>query len=180
MVSFKCFSSLAIIFLTTTALSFSGCHADPALIDSVCKQSMDYSFCATSFDEDPRSSAADLHHLGMIAISLTIIQIQDTQVDIPDILHRLSDPLAKQRLSVCQNDYNGSLGNFQNSFISLSNHAYWDAINFVRDGTNQVIHCQNIYRMDGPIATPPIAAEDTNIIKYSEIILIIIDRLLQK
>ncbi|XVF55310.1 hypothetical protein PTKIN_Ptkin06aG0026900 [Pterospermum kingtungense] len=180
MVSFKCLSSLAIIFLATSTFSFNGCHADKALIDSVCRQSQDYSFCATNLGGDPRAATTDLHGLALVSISLTVAQIQDTLGRIPDIQRRVTNPLGKKRLGVCQNDYKASLGNFQNSFRSTSKNAYGDTINFVRDGTNQVIHCHNIYRMNGPIATSPIAGDDTKVIKYSEIILIIVDRLIPK
>ncbi|XVF80722.1 hypothetical protein PTKIN_Ptkin15bG0098000 [Pterospermum kingtungense] len=180
MVSVKCFCSLAMIFLATFPFSFNGCNADIALIDSVCKASQDYSFCASNLGSDLRSSTANLHDLGLISILLTVVGIQDTLGRIPDILRQLTDPLGKQRLGICQDDYNGSLGNFQKSLNSTSKNAYWDAINFVRDGTNQVIHCHNIYRMNGPIATSPIAGDDTNVLKYSEIILIIIDRLIPR
>ncbi|XVF55312.1 hypothetical protein PTKIN_Ptkin06aG0027100 [Pterospermum kingtungense] len=180
MVSFKCFPSLAIIFLATFAFSFNGCHADRALIDSVCRQSQDYSFCTTNLISDPRAVNTDLHGLALVSISLTVAQIQDTLGRISNIQRRITNPLGKKRIRVCQNDYKASLGNFQNSFSSTSKNAYWDTINFVRDGTNQVIHCHNIYRMNGPIATSPIARDDTKVIKYSEIILIIVDRLIPK
>ena len=178
MVSFKCFSFMAISFLATSSFSFNVCHADKALIDSICKQSQDYNFCISTIGNDPRSEAADLHGLALISISLTVIQIQDTLGRIPDILRQLTDPLGQQHLGVCQNDYSGSLENFQESFNSSSKHAYLDTINFVRDGTNQVIDCHNNYSRNGPKATSPIAVDDTNVIKLSEIILLTIDPLI--
>ncbi|OMO64054.1 Pectinesterase inhibitor [Corchorus capsularis] len=166
------------IFLAMTSLFFSGSHADSALIDGICKRTQDYNFCSTSLNNDPRSVNADLKGLCLISISITIMQIQSTLDRIPGILGTLTDPLGKQRLGACQNDYSTSLGNFQNSFSSASAHDYWKTFDSVKDGTNHVIDCHNSYRTGGPIATSPIDVDDNNVIKLSEIILIIVNDLI--
>ncbi|XVF20849.1 hypothetical protein REPUB_Repub12eG0038400 [Reevesia pubescens] len=182
MASFKCFSAtMAIIFLAASFFSFNGCHAaDHALIDSICKQSQDYDFCMGTLGNDPRIDAANLNGLALISISLTISQLQDTLDRIPGILSQLKDPIAHERLEVCQNDYSASLESFRGSYKTTSENAYFDTINFVRDGTNKVIDCHNIYRRNEPIATSPIAGDDIKVIKFSEIILLINDRLIPK
>ncbi|EOX95370.1 Plant invertase/pectin methylesterase inhibitor superfamily protein, putative [Theobroma cacao] len=177
MASFKCLFSVA-IFCLASFLFFNCCDADKALIDSICKESQDYDFCTSTINNHAGSPTADLRGLALIAASQTVSQIQDTLDRIPTILKQVQDPLGKQRLGDCQTDYNTSLGKFQSAFGSTSNKAYWDALSFVRDGTNIVIDCHNSYRRDGPTATSPIAEDDTKVFKLSEIILIIVDRLI--
>ncbi|GMJ09237.1 pectin methylesterase inhibitor 5 [Hibiscus trionum] len=172
--------SLTILFIACAFSIFNGCNADRALIQSICKDSQDANFCNTIMESDPRSATADLHGLALIAISNTIMQIQDTVSRIPGIRSQLRNPLGKKRLTICQSDYNNSLRKFQSTFSSTSKNAYWDAINYIRDGTNAVIDCHNNYRRGGPIATSPINDDDMKVFKLSEIILIIINRLLVK
>ncbi|GMJ01011.1 pectin methylesterase inhibitor 5 [Hibiscus trionum] len=179
--SLKWFSTTATtILVVATCFSFNGGDADQALIERICKQSQDYSFCMSTLGNDPRSGTADLRGLAMISTSLSIIKIQDTLSRLPDIIKQTTDPLAIRRLGVCQTDYDGSLVNFKGAYNATSNNAFYDAIDFVRNGTNQVIDCHNIFRREGPIATSPIAGDDINVFKLSELILIAIDDLLHK
>ncbi|KAK8711469.1 hypothetical protein V6N13_146751 [Hibiscus sabdariffa] len=172
---------LTILFLVSAFSTFNGCNAGIALIQSICKDSQDVQFCNTIFETDPRSATADLHGLALIAISNTILEIQDTLSRIPGILSQLRrNPLGKKRLIICQSDYNNSLKKFQSAFSSTSKNAYWDAINYIRDGTNVVIDCHNNYRRGGPIATSPINDDDLKVFKLSEIILLVINRILVK
>ncbi|XP_039005629.1 pectinesterase inhibitor 5-like [Hibiscus syriacus] len=132
--------SLTILFLACILIV---CTANRALIDSIFRDSQDSNFCISIFENYPRSEKADLHGLALIATSNTIIQIQDTVSQIPAMLSQTKDPLGKNRLMVCQSDYNKSHGKFQSTFSSTSRNAYWDAINNVRNGTNAVIDCHH-------------------------------------
>ncbi|KAL4385257.1 hypothetical protein GQ457_15G020760 [Hibiscus cannabinus] len=177
----KWFSSTATIILVVAACSsFNGGEADQALIERICKQSQDYGFCMSTLGNDPRSGTADLRGLALISTSLSIIQIQDTLSRLPDIIKQSTDPLPIHRLGVCQTDYNGSLVNFQGTYKAISDNGYYVAIDFVRNGTNQVIDCHNIFRREGPIATSPIAGDDMNVFKFAELILLAIDDLLHR
>ncbi|KAE8676673.1 Pentatricopeptide repeat superfamily protein isoform 1 [Hibiscus syriacus] len=177
----KCSPSMAAtILLLTVCSSFNGGGADQALIESICKQSQDYAFCMNTLGSDPRSDTADLRGLAMISSSLSIIQIQDTLRRLPDIIKQSTDRLTIQRLEVCQSDYDGSLANFQSASNATSNNAFYDTIDFVRNGTNRVIDCHNIFRKDGPIAISPIAGDDINVFKLGELVLIAIDGLIHK
>lgn len=169
-----------IIFLAISSFSFSGCNADAALIESICRESQDYNFCTSVVGKDPRAAAVDLHGLALVSISVTAIQIRDTLDEIPRILQDLKDPLAQTRLRECQAGYNKALGNFQSAFTTTSRNAYFDAIHFTGIGTNLVIDCHNGFRRNGPIAASPIDASDVKVFKLSEIILIAIDRLIPK
>ncbi|KAB2074253.1 hypothetical protein ES319_A07G141300v1 [Gossypium barbadense] len=154
--------------------------ADVALIKSICKQSQDYDFCMRSLGTDPRSETTDVRGLAMVSASLAVIQIQDTLGRIPDIIKQTTDPVAVRRLGVCENDYDGLLGNFQNAFRATSNNAFQDTVKFVRDGEKQVADCHNIFRKDGPFATSPIEGDDVKVFKLAELVLIAIYRLIPK
>ncbi|KAL4362273.1 hypothetical protein GQ457_04G029480 [Hibiscus cannabinus] len=164
MASFKFLSCMTIIFLLIVSYSFNGCVADPALIDSICRPTVDYAFCISVVGNDPRAATADLHDLALISISVTAISIQDTQDKIYKLLHQLKDPVTVSRLRLCQSDYNEALSNFQSSFTTTSRNSFFEAMDFVRIGTNNVIGCHNRFRTGpGPISTSPIDVDDSNI-----------------
>ncbi|KAG4138441.1 hypothetical protein ERO13_D07G134300v2 [Gossypium hirsutum] len=177
----KSLCSVATILVAIAYFCFSGVVvADIALIKSICKQSQDYDFCMTSLGTDPRSETTDVRGLAMVSASLAVIQIQDTLGCIPDIIKQTTDPVAVRRLGVCENDYDGLLGNFQNAFRATSNNAFQDTVKFVRDGAKQVADCHDIFRKDGPIATSPIEGDDVKVFKLAELVLIAIYRLIPK
>ncbi|KAK8565564.1 hypothetical protein V6N13_020660 [Hibiscus sabdariffa] len=182
MASFKCLACMTIISLLVS-YSFNGCIADPALIDSICRPSVDYAFCISFVGNDPRAPTANLHGLALISISVTAISIQDTQDKIYKLLHQVKDPVTLSRLRRCQSDYNEALSNFQSSFTATSRNSFFEAIDLVRTGTNKVIGCHNRFRRGpgpGPIATSPIDVNDSNIFKLSGIIKIAVDKLIPK
>ncbi|MBA0790737.1 hypothetical protein Gohar_015368 [Gossypium harknessii] len=177
----KSLCSVATILVAIAYFCFSGVVvADIALIKSICKQSQDYNFCMTSLGTDPRSETTDVRGLAMVSASLAVIQIQDTLGRIPDIIKQTTDPVAVRRLGVCENDYDGLLGNFQNAFRATSNNAFQDTVKFVRDGAKQVADCHDIFRKDGPISKSPIEGDDVKVFKLAELVLIAIYRLIPK
>ncbi|KAK8693752.1 hypothetical protein V6N13_071322 [Hibiscus sabdariffa] len=176
MASFQFFSCMTIISLLIISYSFNGCVADPALIDSICRPSVDYAFCISVV-----GATADLHDLALISISVTAISIQDTQDKIYKLVHQLKDPVTVSRLRLCQSDYNEALSNFQSSFTTTSRNSFFEAMDFVRIGTNNVIGCHNRFRTGpGPISISPIDVDDSNIFKLSGIINIAVDKLIPK
>ncbi|KAF9688191.1 hypothetical protein SADUNF_Sadunf02G0171400 [Salix dunnii] len=151
--------------------------ADAALVQSLCKESQDPDFCNRTLAADPRVEAANMDGLALISISLTVDQVQTTSDSIASILGQISDTIGKRRLGVCQTDYTDALGQFRSAFSSSDAKAYWDVIDRVRDGTNKVIDCENIYKRD-PITASPISVDNHNVIKLSELTLIIVDKIL--
>ncbi|KDP31611.1 hypothetical protein JCGZ_14836 [Jatropha curcas] len=149
-------------------------------VEAVCKKTQDYNFCLKSFTDDPRTPAADMHGLELISISLTIIQIQATQSNnFTTIGKRITDPVGKKRLGVCISNYDDALAKFQGAIRAAQNKAYMDVINWIRDGFNKIVECENIYRMGEPIAVCPVSGENHKIIKLTEITLIINDGFIQ-
>ncbi|XP_039008410.1 pectinesterase inhibitor 5-like [Hibiscus syriacus] len=178
MASFK-FSSFMTIFFLVISYSFNVCHADRALIDSICKPSEDYAFCISPVGNDPRAANADLHGLTLVSFSVTAIYIQDTLDKIYNLVQQLKDPVSQTRLKLCQSDYNEALSYFQSSFTATSRDAFFEATDSVRIGTNKVKDCHNRFMSNSaPLAISPIAGDDANVLKFSGIILIAIDKLI--
>ncbi|XP_048320614.1 pectinesterase inhibitor 5 [Ziziphus jujuba] len=174
--------SCALIILYMSLLELHATVADTQLVDSICKQAESYEFCSSTLNGDLRSERADLHGLAIISIAETIAQIRVVFDErIPEIIRHqvsISNPIDKQRIKDCQSDYNGALHNFLGAYRSSSGRSYWEVIDWVRDGANEAIHCEDIYRWHDPLTVCPISAENHNVIKLAEIVLIVVQSLL--
>lgn len=160
---------------------FHATKADTVLVDSICKQAESYEFCSSTLNGDLRSARADLHGLAIISIAETIAQIRVTFDDrIPEIMikNQVRNPIDKQRIKDCQSDYNGALHSFLGAYASSSRRSYWEVIDWVRDGANGAIHCEDVYRWHDPVTVCPISAQNHNVVKLAEIILIVVHSLL--
>ena len=56
--------------------------------------------------------------------------------------------------------------------------SYWEVIDWVRDGANKAIDCEDIYRRSPPICESLITGENQKVIKLAKITLIIIGTLI--
>ncbi|WCJ18611.1 Plant invertase/pectin methylesterase inhibitor superfamily protein [Euphorbia peplus] len=151
---------------------------DRELVEKICKQTQDYNFCTTTFDKDNRSYVFDLNGLVMLICSFTLSQTRSTSDTIPTIAGTITDPVGKTRIDLCESDYHFAILRFSEALRAAINRAYGDVIDRVRDGTNKVIECENVYRMQDPIDVSPLTVDNHNVIKLCEIIFIIINTIL--
>ncbi|KAK0582932.1 hypothetical protein LWI29_031292 [Acer saccharum] len=176
----KFFVSL-VLSLAAVSHLFIHSNADTDLITNICNEADDVQYCLQLFLGDPRSETVDLHGLALIAIQTTINKIQDTlDMKISDLVREITDPVGKQRIGVCQSDYTKAVTTYKNVFQSTDKNAYQDAIDGLRQGSNDVVDCQDIYRTKDPIAESPLSAENIEIsIKLTGVILTVIEYLIR-
>ncbi|KAH7578204.1 hypothetical protein JRO89_XS01G0353100 [Xanthoceras sorbifolium] len=176
------FLARLVLSLTAISLFFVRSNGDKNLIKSVCSTADNVKFCISVFITDPRSESANVHGLALIAIQTALNKAQDTlDTKIYNLSKIITDPVNKQRLDVCRTDYTNAVANFKGAFGSTDKNAYWDAIDWVRKGANDVIDFQDIYQRKDLIAESPISAENNEIaIKSSAVILTVIDNLVRK
>lgn len=86
----------------------------------------------------------------------------------------------KQRIEVCQSDYRDALEKFRGAYTSASARSYWEVIDWVRDGANKAIDCEDIYKREAPIRESPTTGENHKVIKLAEITFIIITPLMSR
>ncbi|KAF3436576.1 hypothetical protein FNV43_RR23668 [Rhamnella rubrinervis] len=154
-------------------------RAQTPLVESICKQAESYEFCCSTFSSHLRTSTSDLHGLALISIAETIEHVRDIcDRLIPQLLvSNYINSVGKQRIKICQSDYNESLEKFFGAFASSSRRSYWEVIDWVRDGANKAIDCEDVYRRYDPISVSPISADNHKVIKLVEITLIVVQPL---
>ncbi|XP_021911561.1 pectinesterase inhibitor-like [Carica papaya] len=146
---------------------------DKATLDQICVQTKDEIFCDSVLGSDPRTRTADMKGMALIAISLSIIQINEVTTLIPELLSGTTDPVAKQRLQTCNSDYEAALVKFQEAYRSAGAASYSDVINSARDGVDKTTQCENRYKTS-PVGSSPLSQRNQNMINLSEIISIIV------
>lgn len=159
-------------------------RAQTPLVESICKQAESYEFCCSTFSSHLRTATADLDGLALISIAKTIEQVRDTRdrlMQRPELLvssHGHISVAEKQRFKVCQSDYRDALDNFLAAFASSSRRSYWEVIDWVKDGANKAIDCEDVYRRHLPISVSPITADNHKVVKLVEMTLIAVQSLL--
>ncbi|PON88727.1 Pectinesterase inhibitor domain containing protein [Trema orientale] len=153
-----------------------------ALVDYICKQAESYDFCFSILSGDVRTPSADIRGLALLSIALSIDQVSDTSDQkIPHLTfsHAAADHVDEHRMEVCKSDYGEALAMFRGAYVACSRRSYWEVIDWVKDGANKAIDCENIYRRHDPIRVSPISGDNHKLIRLAEITLIVIDALLR-
>ncbi|XP_034690599.1 pectinesterase inhibitor 5-like [Vitis riparia] len=138
-------------------------NADNQLLNQICNQAQSYDFCF---------NVLTLDELCLISVAITIDRVQNTSDIIPSLIKQAAGPVDIQRLTTCQSNYTAAVDAYTKAWSSASSRAYYDVLSWIQVGANEVIHCENIYRMSQPIRQSPITVENHDVVKLSEIILI--------
>ncbi|XP_010557064.1 PREDICTED: uncharacterized protein LOC104826194 [Tarenaya hassleriana] len=168
------------VFPLLLALLISSTNAIPEdAINDLCSETQDKDFCLKHIGTDPRTkAAANLNGVLLVAISQATNQVIDGSTHIDAIKGGVSDALGQKRIGVCDSDYENAHTKFQEAWGKANEGAFMEVINFVRDGTNAVIDCINVYRRDGPTTDNPLGYFNQNVFKLSEIILVVNNKLI--
>ena len=110
----------------------------------------------------------------LISVAITIYRVQNTRDIIPSLIKQAAGPVDIQRLTTCQSNYTAAVDAYTKAWSSASSRAYYDVLSWIQVGANEVMHCENIYRMSQPIRQSPITVENHDVVKLSEITLIIL------
>ena len=97
--------SILIIPLLVTSLFYDVSNADRALIESVCKKSMDYDFCVSTLLSDPDSITTVLYRLRLISTILNLDVIEDARGEIRNLLIWFTDPLDRLEFRIAKPIY---------------------------------------------------------------------------
>ncbi|RVX13293.1 putative invertase inhibitor [Vitis vinifera] len=113
---------IPLLFLTH---SLSPAHAASELVDGVCHESQNYSFCIQALESDPKTPAAkDYMDLAVISLNLGISNTTDTRSYINDLYESPeTDPSKKPALKGCISGYDGAVGSFKSALGELKEDA---------------------------------------------------------
>ncbi|KAF5731570.1 Plant invertase/pectin methylesterase inhibitor superfamily protein [Tripterygium wilfordii] len=139
---------------------------------------IDYNFCVTSLQADPRTRSADLRKLGLISIKLLAHNLTTTRQSIEGMLKKkkINDPHIRACLNDCLELYSDAIDTIEQSNKDYKSKHYEDAnmdISSVMDASTTCEH--GFKEKDG--ASSPLTKRNNNVFQLSAIALSIINML---
>ncbi|XP_010470005.1 PREDICTED: uncharacterized protein LOC104749979 [Camelina sativa] len=148
-------------------------------IYAFCKETNNVNFCLKYIGTDKRILAArNLNDVLLIAFSQCKIQVSEAAKHINKVRQKFSGPIGKERIKFCERNYGLASGLFQEAYETgqqkvLAYRAHLSA----KVGSTYVRECEEEWKKNGPIQKSPVTYYNTNVIKLSSIIRVIIDKL---
>ncbi|XXG51013.1 hypothetical protein AAC387_Pa02g4883 [Persea americana] len=170
------FFLLSLLFLQTPS-----CEAD--LIQDTCKEvsskdpNINYNFCITALQSDPRSTTADLAGLGTISIQLTMAVVNKTGAHAQQLIKSGTfDSYDRQCLDVCLELYYDATSTLTDSLKALEEKSYDDANIWVSSVMDVSGTCEDSFKEREGHGSP-LTEENDYLFQLSAIVLAIINKL---
>ena len=97
--------SILIIPLLVTSLFYDVSNADWALVEKVCKKSMDYDFCLSILLSDHEGLTNVIYNLGLFSTDVSLGILSDVNNgEIQNVLTGVTNPLDRRNILDCQTD----------------------------------------------------------------------------
>ncbi|KAF7147525.1 hypothetical protein RHSIM_Rhsim03G0038200 [Rhododendron simsii] len=97
-------------------------HAD--LIGSTCEKDEYTDLCVSTLRSDPRSAAADVEGLARIMFDAALAKATATLNQIKDLLKKTSDPVLRQYLNVCVEQYDDAIEDIPVAIQNVGSHNF--------------------------------------------------------
>ncbi|XP_062088014.1 cell wall / vacuolar inhibitor of fructosidase 2-like [Humulus lupulus] len=122
------------------------------LVDGVCNQTSDYSFCVKSLYADPRTPSADSYGLAFVVFGMSYLNASSTQ----DLIANLSknakrsggggsghnQPLLLTRLQRCGQDYKKAVSALEMAYNDLNSETFFELADMARVAASSAEDCQ--------------------------------------
>lgn len=118
-------------------------HAD--LIGSTCEKNEEYiDLCISTLRSDPRSAAADVEGLARIMFDATLAKATATLNRIKDLLKKTSDPVLREYLNVCVEQYDDAIEDIPVAIQNVGSHNFASRIK-ADDVVDEARSCEEIF-----------------------------------
>lgn len=167
-------SLLILIIITTSISSFNISHAS---IESTCmtatktSPNVNYDFCLTALESNPKSHSADTKGLAIISTELTSINATSTKAKIEVMLHHAKDQAIKSILKTCADVYSEMMDNLKFSMDALEGGRYADAVTYLSAALTEPGTCEDSFSEKG--VNSLVAQEDKDALDLSAMALAI-------
>ncbi|KAF9676499.1 hypothetical protein SADUNF_Sadunf08G0008300 [Salix dunnii] len=159
------------------SLAFLACfiliHASPAatdeptrLVDKVCNQTSNYTFCVETLYSDPRTPEADSYTLAFIAFGAAYTNANSTRDYIAELLKNNSSQDYHSRLGICSHDYLRAVSKLEEAYNDLNSETFFGLAKLAGVASKASDHCQNAFR---GISSPPLGSRNGDLKRLCEI-----------
>nr|XP_009622734.1 pectinesterase inhibitor-like [Nicotiana tomentosiformis] len=141
--------SLLILFLNLfllTGFTFARGISTTDLIPSVCKKTINQTFCLEILGSNPEAKTAHLFTLEKIAINLTITQVNATNDKIQSLLLKEKDPKLRNLYGNCSSNYEDAFAFLDQANLYLQSKQFWEVIYSARDACQDITFCEQSFK----------------------------------
>ncbi|XP_009622734.2 pectinesterase inhibitor-like [Nicotiana tomentosiformis] len=116
------------------------------LIPSVCKKTINQTFCLEILGSNPEAKTAHLFTLEKIAINLTITQVNATNDKIQSLLLKEKDPKLRNLYGNCSSNYEDAFAFLDQANLYLQSKQFWEVIYSARDACQDITFCEQSFK----------------------------------
>ncbi|XP_070042532.1 putative invertase inhibitor [Nicotiana tomentosiformis] len=149
-------TSIVIFFIFLSLVA----HSSGDLIEDVCKKSTDYKLCVSSLRADPRSSSADKKGLVRIMLQLSLGKAKDIYNQTLIMLKQPMEPILKQCLQICRDNYDLAVSQITNSIKDLD-----ENFDMVNSDISSAITCEESFT-ERPVRKDPLKARSDDFFSF--------------
>ena len=160
--------SILIIPLLVTSLFYHVSNADRALLEKVCKKSMDYDFCMSTLLSDPEGLTDVLYRLGLVSTSVSLKIISHVNGEIGNTLIGNTDPTYRTRILNCQTDIDEIYDKMELARNAAGTQSYAEEATILTSAQQKLTECNNQFE------SSPISKYTSKIVKVIDISFVII------
>ncbi|XWS34412.1 hypothetical protein CRYUN_Cryun21dG0036300 [Craigia yunnanensis] len=117
------------------------------LVDKVCKQTSNYTFCVKALYSDPRTPAADAYTLAYVSFGLAYLNATATQKHIAKLLKiNTTTPVSHKSLKICQHDYHKAVSALKEAYNDLNSETFFQLAKLAAHAAAAADDCQSAFR----------------------------------
>ncbi|KAJ6767574.1 hypothetical protein OIU74_021442 [Salix koriyanagi] len=148
-------------------------HASPAaideptgLVDKVCNQTSNYTFCVEALYSDRRTPDADSYTLAFIAFGVAYANANSARDYIAELLKNTSGQDYHSRLEICGHDYLRAVSKLEEAYNDLNSETFFGLAKLAGVASKASDHCQDAFR---GISSPPLGSRNGDLKRLCEI-----------
>ncbi|XP_050289576.1 uncharacterized protein LOC126727693 [Quercus robur] len=166
--------SILIIPLLVTSLFYDVSNADQALVEKVCKKSMDYNFCRQTLLSDPEGLTNVLYKLGLVSTDVSLNIISDViSGEIPNALAGVTDIFVRTRVKECQTDIDDLYTEMKLAYNAAGTQSYAEETTHLTSAQQKITVCDKRFE-SLPTHQSPISSSTSKITKLINISSVIV------
>ncbi|KAI9075720.1 hypothetical protein K1719_042336 [Acacia pycnantha] len=138
--SFFCF--LVLILLSPS--SFLADHG-PELVNEICSQTSNFTFCVDTLNSDPQTADAGYLGIAIVTFRLASINATTTRSHILKLLSSCNDPTERKNLQRCVGDYNKAVSDISTGYNDLNSETVYELADLANDASLSAQDCESSY-----------------------------------
>lgn len=134
------------LFLAFSIFIYTSHAATTELVQHVCNQTSNYSFCVESLYSDPHTPDADTYMLAYVSFRLAYLNATATQDRIAVLLKHAASGQLSQHLHRCSRDYKKATSKLEQAYNDLDSETFFELVDLAGAAAHAAADCQAAFK----------------------------------